>query len=170
MYCICYYCNIIIISLFSIVFCICNVLNDCIWWTCILDGLASTTCVCAFPVSTWQHFTVHKMSKKSLVWKNSTGLHRALTSIPSNTFCNELEHQLWAWTYRRTSVPDLTNPKMLQEWMPASKRAKGGSYSSKFGNNTITLCCNVQASLYLFILNYLHVVAFYFFFSFSTVQ
>ena len=50
-----------------------------------------------------------------LVWKNLTGLHRALTSTPSNTFWDELERRLQARQHRPTSVPDPTNA-FVAEW------------------------------------------------------
>uniref|UniRef100_A0A8K9WU79 SAM domain-containing protein n=2 Tax=Oncorhynchus mykiss TaxID=8022 RepID=A0A8K9WU79_ONCMY len=49
------------------------------------------------------------------VWKNLTGLHRALTSTPSDIFGIVLERRLRARPNRPASVPDLTNT-IVAEW------------------------------------------------------
>lgn len=50
------------------------------------------------------------LKKKSSVWKNLAGLHRALTSAPSNTFGDELEHNV-----KQTSVANFTDSRAA-EW------------------------------------------------------
>ena len=49
------------------------------------------------------------------VWKNLTGLHRALTSNPSNTFGMNWNVDCEPGHNRPISVPDLTN-YLVAEW------------------------------------------------------
>ena len=50
-----------------------------------------------------------------LVWKNLTGLHRGLTSTPSNTFGMNWNTDCEPGLINPTSVPDLTNA-LVAEW------------------------------------------------------
>ncbi len=62
-----------------------------------------------------------------LVWKNLTGLHRSLTSTPSNTFGMNVTQNLSV-----TSVLDLTDA-LVSEWdqIPAAGSTSGGKSETR---------------------------------------
>lgn len=82
----------------------------------------------------------------SLVWKNLTGPHRALTPSPSNTFGTKWKADRGLIT--PSSVLDLTN---ATEWEPDSKSWGGGHLTRRVFLHALPLhICAVLRCLYTF--------------------
>lgn len=99
--------------------------------------------------STVQRVRYGKKRKKgfpSLVWKNLTGPHRALTPSPSNTFGTKWKADRGLIT--PSSVLDLTN---ATEWEPDSKSLGGGHLTRRVFLHALPLhICAVLRCLYTF--------------------